>query len=85
MIDAPPDSDGSVTFSAVYDLTQGSVGTAAVWVQALPGDRAALERFFAEHRSAHCAGMIIRAPCPPGTHVSVDVPSPPVGRLIRQP
>lgn len=82
--DAPPDSDGTVTFSAEYAIAGGPVSSAAVWVRASPDARATLERFFGEHRDARCAGVILRAPCPPGVHVTVDLPAPPVGTVIRQ-
>ena len=81
--DAPVDPDGTVTFSAGYALADSASASPAVWVRATPGDRPALERYFSMHRQAHCRGVIIRAPCPPGVHVVVDVPPPPVGTVLR--
>lgn len=83
--DAPPGADGTLTFAADYALADGSGVTASVFVQATPADREALERFYGEHRDATCAGIVLRAPCPPGVHVTVQVPAPPVGTVVRGP
>lgn len=83
--DAPADGDGTMTFSAEYSVQSANAPSAAVWVRVVGGDRAALERHFGEHRQARCAGEILRAPCPPGVHVSVQIPAPPVGTVMRQP
>jgi len=83
--DAPPEGDGTFAFSAEYRLEHGPGESAAVWVRAAPGEREALERFFTEHRQARCAGQILHSPCPPGVHIRVQVPVPPVGTVMRQP
>lgn len=84
-LDAPADADGTMTFSAEYRLQGASVPSATYRVRAAPTDRAALEGHFATHREARCAGVVIRAPCPPGVHVTVQIPAPPVGTVMPQP
>ena len=77
------DPGGTVTWAASYAVTSQPGFDTEIWIRALRADGVALRRFYAAHPVARCSGVILRAPCPPGVHVTTDVPPPPVGTVVR--
>ncbi|HEY1691254.1 MAG TPA: hypothetical protein VGG39_03790 [Polyangiaceae bacterium] len=80
--DAPADASGNATFELQYEGPPPSKVAVYARVSAPPSAQHALESFFLAHREAPCGGEIIRAPCPPGNLVTVNVPTPPVGKVL---
>jgi hypothetical protein len=80
----PVAADGTLTYEVRYSFPDDNQLRAVLFVQAKPSDLATLERFYASHRQAQCGGMIIRAPCPPSQALTLSLPPPPVGTIVRR-
>lgn len=83
-VEPPKEPDAIVMYEIAYSFPDRCCSGSTLRVEAKGSDLAELKRFYASHADVPCVAQVIRPPCPPSQSTTLlELPPPPVGRLVR--